>query len=98
MEKPSFCNLSLAVDCTLSLGSATTNTSRTDSPARLSRVGSPDPDLALSLSVRSEQQPSRLRTSETTEQDMCWGSSCNGSDPDVSPEYYPQVLPLPIHG
>lgn len=86
MEEPSFCNLSLAVDCTLSLGSTT---SRTDVAARLSRVGSPDPDLVLSLSVRSEPvEPSR----RTSEQDMSWGGSCNRSDPDVSPEYYPQVL------
>lgn len=89
MEEPSFCNLSLAVDCTLSLGSTA---SRTDIPARLSRAGSPDQDLEWSLSVRSEHDrevPSR-RASEQG-QDLSWGGSCNRSDPDLSPEYYPQV-------
>lgn len=83
------CNLSLAVDCTLSLGSTTL---RTDAPARPLRVGSPDSGLALSLSVRSVQgiEPSR-RTSGQQEEDMSWGGSCSRSDPDVSPEYYPKV-------
>lgn len=87
MEEPGFCNLSLAVDCTLSLGSTT---SRTDIPARLSRAGSPDQDLEWSLSVRSERaDPPRLGSDHG--QDLSWGGSCNRSDPDLSPEYYPQV-------
>lgn len=82
MEEPSFCNLSLAVDCTLSLGSTT---SRTDIPSRLSRAGSPDQELPWSLFVRSERvDPSRG-------QDLSWGGSCNRSDLDSTPEYYPQV-------
>ncbi|KAG0565211.1 hypothetical protein M758_8G168600 [Ceratodon purpureus] len=92
MEEPSFCNLSLAVDCTLSLGSTTT---RTDNPARLSRAGSPDHDLPWSLSVRSDRvDPSRRADCEQdrSEQDnLSWGGSCNRSDSEVSPGYYPQV-------
>jgi hypothetical protein len=77
MEEPSFCNLSLAVDCTLSLGSTTT---RTENPARLSRAGSPDHDLEWSLAGRSAH----------SEQDnLSWGGSCNRSD---SEGYYPQVI------
>lgn len=83
MEEPSFCNLSLAVDCTLSLGSTT---SRTDIPSRLSRAGSPDQDLDWSLSVRSEREVATQR-----EQDLSWGGSCNRTDSDLSPEFYPQV-------
>lgn len=83
MEEPSFCNLSLAVDCTLSLGSIT---SRTDIPSRLSRAGSPDQDLDWSLSVRSEHEVPTQR-----EQDLSWGGSCNRTDSEHSPEFYPQV-------
>ncbi|KAG0565210.1 hypothetical protein M758_8G168500 [Ceratodon purpureus] len=92
-EEPSLCNLSLAVDCTLSLGSTLSRT--VEAPAsRLSRAGSPDPDLALSLSVRSERvDGSRRHTVEhdRSDQDMSWGSSCIRSDSDATPEYYPQV-------
>ncbi|KAG0601181.1 hypothetical protein M758_11G090400 [Ceratodon purpureus] len=92
MEEPSYCNLSLAVDCTLSLGSST---SRGEIPARLSRAGSPDQDLAWSLGVRSDQRvdPSRAHTCEADriEQAMSWGGSCDRSDPGVSLEYFPQV-------
>lgn len=98
MEEPSYCNLSLAVDCTLSLGSTTTSLRTAEIPARLSRAGSPDQDLTWSLAVRSdhhravvEDHPSsRARTCEPDEQAMSWGGSCcNRSDPDVSPDYYP---------
>ena len=92
-EEPSLCNLSLAVDCTLSLGSSLSRAP--EAPAtRLSRAGSPDPDLALSLSVRSEGvDAARRRTVEhdRSEQDMSWGSSCIRSDSDATPEYYPPV-------
>lgn len=80
------CNLSLAVDCTLSLGSTT---SRGEIPARLSRAGSPDQDLTWSLAVRSD--PSRAHTCEqdrTEQQAMSWRGSCDRSDPL---EYFPQV-------
>lgn len=88
MEEPSYCNLSLAVDCTLSLGSTTLRTK--EIPARLSRAGSPDQDLTWSLAVRSGD-PVR-RTCEEQEQAMSWGASCcNRSDPEVSPDRYPQV-------
>lgn len=93
MEEPSFCNLSLAVDCTLSLGSTTT---RTENAARLSRAGSPDHDLAWSLSVRSERVDASHRANceqDRSEQDnLSWGGSCNRSDSDLSPGYYPQVI------
>jgi len=90
MEEPSYCNLSLAVDCTLSLGSTTLRTN--EIPARLSRAGSPDQDLTWSLAVRSGD-PAR-RTCEEPEQAMSWGGSCcNRSDPDVSADYCPQVWP-----
>ena len=93
MEEPSYCNLSLAVDCTLSLGCTT---SRGEIPARLSRAGSPDQDLTWSLAVRSDQRvdPSRTRTCEpdaSAEQAMSWGGSCDRSDPGVSLEFFSQV-------
>ncbi|XP_024403006.1 uncharacterized protein [Physcomitrium patens] len=83
MEEPGYCNLSLAVDCTLSLGSTT---SRIDIPARLSRAGSPDQDHPWPLTVLSERVER-----DRSEQDMSWGGSSNRSDPDISPEYFPQV-------
>jgi hypothetical protein len=89
-EEASLCDLSLAVDCTLSLGSTLSRTA--EAPAsRLSRAGSPDPDLALSLSVRSEPADASRREHDRSEQDMSWGSSCIRSDSDATPEYYPQV-------
>lgn len=97
-EEASLCNMSLAVDCTLSLGSALSRA--VEAPAsRLSRAGSPDPDLALSLSVRSERvDVSRRRTVEhdRSEQDMSWGSSCIRSDSDATAECYPQVPTHPV--
>nr|ART92259.1 GATA transcription factor 1 [Physcomitrium patens] len=87
MEEPSYCNLSLAVDCTLSLGSSTTlRTGGGGSiiPARLSRAGSPDHDLTWSLAVRSGRT---CEPAEPAEQAMSWG----GSSDVVSPDYYPQV-------
>ena len=97
MDEPSFCNLSLAVDCTLSLGSSTT---RTENPACLSRAGSPDHDLAWSLSVRSERVDASRRPNcdDRSQQDnLSWGGSCNRSDSDVSPDYFPQVITNPLH-
>ncbi len=93
-EERSLCNLSLAVDCTLSLGSTLSRAAEA-SAARLSRAGSPDPDLALSLSVGLESvDAARRRTVEhdRSEQDVSWGSSCLRSDSDATPEYYPPVL------
>jgi len=95
MEETSCCGTSFAVDCTLSLGSAT---SRPDIPARLSRAGSPEQgqDLAWprSSSVRSEQtDPSMRRTcdQEKSEQGISWNGSCGRSDPNGLPEDYPPV-------
>jgi hypothetical protein len=95
MKETSCCGTSFAVDCTLSLGSAT---SRPDIPARLSRAGSPEQgqDLAWprSSSVRSEQtDPSMRRTcdQEKSEQGISWNGSCGRSDPNGLPEDYPPV-------
>ncbi|XP_024360216.1 uncharacterized protein [Physcomitrium patens] len=83
---------SLAVDCTLSLGSSATQ--RMDIPARLSRAGSPAQDLVWSLSARSE--PADALTRHTCEQDVSeqgvsWDVSSSRSDPDATPEYQPQM-------
>lgn len=87
MEEPSYCNLSLAMNCTLSLGSTT---SRTDIPARLSRAGSPNQNLAWSISVHSDREVPSL---DKSDQDVSWGGS---SDPDGSPEYYPKACFLTV--